>query len=266
MLLTRILTAIVGIPLIFICIYLGGLAFFAMMFVVIFFCVHECLTISKKYKPHTAVSLIMVSVFLLFLYFCKDFSLGDKYAISAVEMLFVLFTFEVFGKNPDLCVGRISVSFFSAFFIPLALMHMVYIRQLDGGMLLMFFLFIVVWTLDTAAYAFGKKFGKHKLAPNVSPKKTIEGAVAGIIFGIIAAVACRCIFMEGILTIPQAAILGFAVAVIGQFSDLAESLVKRDGNIKDSGKIIPGHGGVFDRFDSYIFAAPAMYYILQIFK
>ena len=129
-----------------------------------------------------------------------------------------------------------------------------------------FFIFIVVWTLDTMAYAFGKVFGKHKLAKNVSPKKTLEGTAAGIVFGILAAVACRYIFMCDILTLQNAAILGLVVAVVGQFSDLAESLIKRDGSVKDSGKIIPGHGGVFDRFDSYMFAAPAMYYALQLLK
>jgi phosphatidate cytidylyltransferase len=140
---------------------------------------------------------------------------------------------------------------------------MVYIRNMSGGMQLIFFIFIVVWVLDTAAYAFGRMLGKHKLAKNVSPKKTIEGAVAGIVFGVAAAVACRYIFMSEILTVLQALILGFAISIVGQFSDLAESLIKRDGNIKDSGKIIPGHGGVFDRFDSYIFAAPAVYYLLN---
>lgn len=264
MLLTRILTAIVGIPLIFLCIYFGSLPFYIMMFLVSFFCVQECLAISKKYKPHFIVSLALAALFFIFLYFFKDFPL-NKVSFAAVTMLFIFFVIEVFGKNPDMSVGRISVSFFASFFLPLALIHMVYIRALSGGMQLMFFIFIVVWTLDTAAYAFGKKFGKHKLAKNVSPKKTIEGAVAGVIFGAAAAVICRYAFMQDILSSGQAIALGLVIAFVGQFSDLAESLIKRDGNIKDSGKIIPGHGGAFDRFDSYIFAAPAVFYLLQIF-
>jgi phosphatidate cytidylyltransferase len=129
-------------------------------------------------------------------------------------------------------------------------------------MKLVFFLFIVVWFLDTAAYIFGTIFGKHKLTV-VSPKKTIEGAIAGIIFGILAAFLCRHIFMKKILTLYHSLMLGLIIAIVGQFSDLVESIIKRDGNIKDSGKIIPGHGGVFDRFDSYIFLAPFMYYILR---
>lgn len=263
MLSARILTAIVGIPLVFACVYCSGISFYIMMFIVSLLCVQECLAISKKYNPHTFASLLMAAVFFLFLYFFKDFPL-DKTAFSAVAMMLVLFGIEIFNKNPYMCVERIATSFLMSFFIPLSLMHMVYIRSLNGGMKLVFFLFIVVWVLDTAAYAFGSILGKHKLAQNVSPNKTIGGAVAGVVFGIFAAIACRHIFMKDILTSSQAFVLGLVIAVTGQLSDLAQSLIKRDGNVKDSGKIVPGHGGVFDRFDSYIFAAPAAYYVLQI--
>ncbi|MCL2145434.1 MAG: phosphatidate cytidylyltransferase [Endomicrobia bacterium] len=261
MLLTRILTACVGIPLIFACVYFGNLLFYIFMFAVMFFCVQEYLDICKKYKPHAVVSLVMASVFFIMLHYCNT-SLNTA-AVSAVLMLLILFALEVFGESTEQSVGRISVSFLGSFFIPLALIHMVYIREMKGGMQLLFFIFIVVWVVDTAAYAFGRMIGKHKLAKNVSPKKTIEGAAAGIIFGVFAAAACRYIFMEQILSLPQTLIIGFVISIIGQFSDLAESLIKRDGNIKDSGKIIPGHGGAFDRFDSYIFAAPAVYCTLH---
>lgn len=261
MLITRILTAIAGIPVIFACIYFGGLPFYILMFVVSFFCVQEYLAICAKYKPHTLISLIMSSVFFIALQYCKaDLNIA---AAAAVLMLLILFGAEVSGDNTEQSVGRISVSFLGAFFLPLSLIHMVYIREMKGGMQLLFFIFIIVWVLDTAAYAFGKKFGRHKLAKNISPKKTVEGAAAGMAFGIIAALACRYIFMSRILTSAQAFSIGFVIAAVGQFSDLAESLIKRDGNIKDSGKIVPGHGGVFDRFDSYIFAAPAVYYMLH---
>ena len=262
MLLTRILTAIAGIPLIFTCIYFGGLLFYIFMFAVMFFCVQEYLIICNKYKPHVILSLIMASAFFIALKYCA--SSLNTVTVSAVIMLLVLFAVEVFGENTENSVGRISISFLGVFFIPLAMMHMVYLRDMKGGMQLMFFIFIAVWVLDTAAYAFGRMLGKHKLAKNVSPKKTTEGAIAGIICGVAAAAACRYVFMQDIINLQQALILGFIISVVGQFSDLAESLIKRDGNIKDSGKIIPGHGGVFDRFDSYLFAAPAVYYTLDL--
>ncbi|MDR1721290.1 MAG: phosphatidate cytidylyltransferase [Endomicrobium sp.] len=265
MLLTRILTAVIGIPFIFACVYFGNTIFYVMMFFISFLCVYEYLFILKKYNPHVLASLIMAAAFFVFLHFFENFSV-NKVTVSAIVMAVVLFGIEIFKEKRGSRVVRISLSFLGAFLIPLALMHMVYIRGLNGGMGLVFFVFIVVWTLDTAAYAFGKILGRHKLAVNISPKKTIEGAVAGIIFGILGAVICKYKFMSNILTLGDSIILGFVIAVAGQFSDLCESVVKRDGNVKDSGKIIPGHGGVFDRFDSYIFAAPAVYYVLELLK
>jgi phosphatidate cytidylyltransferase len=190
----------------------------------------------------------------------------DRSSILAILALFIFFVIEIFKGKTDLSVERIAVSFLGVFFIPLALVHMVYIRNLNGGMQLIFLIFIEVWVLDTVAYVFGYMFGKHKLAKNVSPKKTTEGAVAGVIFGVLAAAVCRYLFISDILTLCEVVVLGFVISVVSQFSDLAESLIKRDGSVKDSGKIIPGHGGVFDRFDSYIFTAPVVYYVLMFIK
>jgi phosphatidate cytidylyltransferase len=269
MLSIRIFTAAIGMPLVFLCIYLGGISFYAMMFFVSVFSVYEYLLIVKKYKPYPVTSLIMAAGFFIFLCFCEIYCgccCMDKSSILAILALFIFFAMEVFKGKTDLSVERIAVSFLGVFFIPLALAHMVYIRDLNGGMQLIFLIFIEVWVLDTVAYIFGYMFGKHKLAKNVSPKKTIEGAVAGVIFGVLTAVVYRYLFMSDILTFCEIMVLGFIISVVGQFSDLAESLIKRDGNVKDSGKIIPGHGGVFDRFDSYIFAAPAVYYVLMFIK
>ena len=264
MLATRIYTALIGIPVIFAGIYFGGVSFFVIMALVSFFCVLEYMTISQKYNPHKIISIVMSVLFFVFLYISHY---NDKAVTAAVAMLFILFAVEISGKNTDMCVARIAVSFLGAFFLPLALIHMVYIREIsNGGMKLIFFIFITVWVLDTAAYAFGRMLGKHKLAPNVSPKKTVEGAVAGVVFGVLTAVLCRYIFMSGVLSLKEAVVLGIIISISGQFSDLAESLIKRDGQIKDSGTTIPGHGGFLDRFDSYIFAAPAVYYYLYFFR
>jgi phosphatidate cytidylyltransferase len=207
----------------------------------------------------------MGAVFFIFMCFFKNFPL-DKVMFSTVVMLVVFFMVEVFGKKPDLSMSRISISFIGAFFVPIAFIYMVYLRNFYCGMKLVFFIFIVVWVLDTASYAFGIMFGKHRLASNISPKKTVEGAVVGIIFGVFATVFCKYTFIKDMLTLQNSLILGIVISVVGQFSDLTESLIKRDGGTKNSGKIIPGHGGVFDRFDSYIFVAPAVYYILEIMR
>jgi phosphatidate cytidylyltransferase len=148
--------------------------------------------------------------------------------------------------------------------IPTSLVHIVYIYNLQNGLNFVVLLFVVVWVLDTASYIFGILFGKHKLS-NISPKKSIEGAIAGIIFGIVTIFVCKYIFIKNNIGFYKLFTLGFAISIISQFSDLSESLIKRDGCVKNSSTLIPGHGGMLDRFDSYIFAAPAMYYILFVF-
>jgi phosphatidate cytidylyltransferase len=123
-------------------------------------------------------------------------------------------------------------------------------------------LFIVIWSGDSFAYFAGKSLGRHKLAPVVSPNKTWEGAVAGFLFSIIAALACKATFLHG-LSWMDATALGALIGVVGQIGDLCESIVKRAVKVKDSGAILPGHGGMLDRVDSLLFGAPAMYYYLS---
>ncbi|MDR1952136.1 MAG: phosphatidate cytidylyltransferase [Elusimicrobiota bacterium] len=260
MLKTRILTALLGIPIIFICIYLGGWLFFSLMFLVNFFCIKEYLNICKKYNPSVFISLILGALYFISLSFHQKQSI-EMLMFEAVVIFLVFFVLEIYRQKPNNATERICVSFFGTFFFPTTLSFMIFIRELYSGGEYIFLFFITVWVLDTAAYAAGKKFGKHKLSPSISPKKTVEGAAAGLIFGIITSIVIGN-FVFDLFTIKQAALLGLIIAICGQFSDLAESLIKRDADIKDSGKILPGHGGVLDRFDSYFFAAPIVYFVL----
>jgi phosphatidate cytidylyltransferase len=123
-------------------------------------------------------------------------------------------------------------------------------------------IFAMIWICDSAAYHFGSTFGKHKLFPRVSPNKSWEGAVAGFLFAIGTALIARNLVLP-YLTSADAVIIGVIVGVFGQFGDLAESLLKRDAGVKDSSQLIPGHGGVFDRFDSLLFVSPLVYLYLD---
>ncbi len=124
--------------------------------------------------------------------------------------------------------------------------------------------FIIIWTNDTFAYIVGKSIGKNKLFPSISPKKTIEGFIGGIIFAIIAALLIEKFLIQKSLLfwIISAVIIG----VFGTIGDLIESKFKRQANVKDSGKIMPGHGGILDRLDSIIFASPFIYLFLQFIQ
>ncbi|MEP7219062.1 MAG: phosphatidate cytidylyltransferase, partial [Bacteroidota bacterium] len=119
-----------------------------------------------------------------------------------------------------------------------------------------------IWTCDSFAYYAGRSFGKHKLFERVSPKKTWEGAVAGAIGGVAAMIGMQQWFLP-YLTVGDAVVIGFIAGVFGQLGDLAESHMKRDAGVKDSSQIIPGHGGIFDRFDSLLFVAPLVYIYLN---
>lgn len=119
-------------------------------------------------------------------------------------------------------------------------------------------LFAAIWICDTAAYFGGARFGKHKLFERVSPKKTWEGAVFGFVFAVLTMVVARIVVLE-YLRLQDAIVIGAMVGLFGQLGDLIESRFKRDAGVKDSSAIIPGHGGVFDRFDSLVFVAPFVY-------
>jgi phosphatidate cytidylyltransferase len=119
------------------------------------------------------------------------------------------------------------------------------------------------WMTDSAAYLGGRAFGKHKLAPTLSPKKTIEGAVAGALFGAFTgAVAAHLLGLP--VPVYVGALLGLIISALGQAGDLAESLIKRDLGIKDMGNLIPGHGGILDRIDALLFTLPAGYYLVLV--
>ncbi len=150
--------------------------------------------------------------------------------------------------------------------IPWALMYLINLRLLDPyGEYFTYMLFISVWAGDCMAYFIGTKFGKHRLNKEVSPKKSWEGFFAGVLGAVIAAVVCWEIFFPWYITWWAAALLGLAISLSGQLADLAESLIKRSNGVKDSSAILPGHGGFLDRFDSYLFAAPVLYYIILAF-
>jgi len=125
-------------------------------------------------------------------------------------------------------------------------------------------IFLIIWMNDSFAYLIGKQFGKNKLYPSVSPKKTVEGSIGGLVFGLLAAVLIAQI--DPLLSLYQWLLLATVVVITGNLGDLLESKFKRVAGVKDSGAILPGHGGMLDRLDSLIFAAPFAYLLIIIFN
>ncbi len=180
-------------------------------------------------------------------------------------ILLCLFLYTLSAKRPlEESIPALAATLFGIFYVNWLFGHLTFLRGLPHGKQLIFYLLLVVWSGDTGAYYFGKAFGKHKLAPIISPKKTIEGALGGTGASLLASCLAKLSFLPH-LSYVDCVLLGILMAIVAQLGDLCESLLKRSANIKDSGTIIPGHGGILDRMDGVMFAAPVLYYYTIVF-
>ncbi len=216
----------------------------------------------SEYKIMTSISILMPLVFMLVSYFAWEYSLFAVFLFIAAYLLVMLFDHKRYSFKTAALFMMISLM------VTLAFIHVSLTRHLSNGILNVFVIFIGSWITDTCAYFTGLTIGKHKLAPSVSPKKTIEGSIGGVIGVTVILAAYTAIFaniMDITVNITSAVCIGLICGVISQFGDLCASIIKRENNIKDFGKIMPGHGGVMDRFDSFIFVAPVVYYFLNSF-
>jgi len=179
-----------------------------------------------------------------------------------VLMCIYVFTFPKFRSE------QLQAAFFGLFYVGLMLSYIYRVRMLDGGVFTVWLIFLCSWGCDTCAYCVGMLIGKHKMAPKLSPKKSVEGGIGGIIgamiLGTIYAVCVNHWGNAGV-QVPSYTIICGVGAIISQVGDLSASAIKRNHNVKDYGKLIPGHGGILDRFDSVIFTAPIIYYMAIYF-
>lgn len=147
------------------------------------------------------------------------------------------------------------------FYVSWLLSHVLLLRGLAHGQYYVFYIFLVVWLGDAAALYVGTLLGRHKLVPSISPGKTIEGAIGGLIGSVGGALLGR-LWLHDHFTFAHSVVMGGMLALLGQLGDLSESLLKRSTGAKDSAHLIPGHGGILDKVDGILFSAPAMYYYL----
>ena len=154
-------------------------------------------------------------------------------------------------------------SVFGVLFIGWTLSHLILLRLLPAGPWYILFLCAVVWVGDSAAMYIGKSLGRHKMAPAISPGKTWEGSVGCVVGGVCTAVVSAELWLPD-LVLWQCVVLGLCISLAAQMSDLGESMLKRYAGVKDSGGLIPGHGGILDRIDSMLFAAPTLVYVLHV--
>lgn len=179
---------------------------------------------------------------------------------GCASSILALFVYHIFiADDMAQTINRLALTVLGVFYISLFFSFMLLIHARPGGSVLILFLLFITWAGDAASYFIGSWKGRHPLCPHISPKKTIEGAIGGLVGGIITAVACSALFLTNASPLSSMC-AGAGINIMNQFGDLGESVLKRAFGIKDSGGVFPGHGGALDRIDSLLFAAPFFYF------
>jgi len=259
MLWTRIASALVLGILVILMIQFGGLwGLFALLSAIVIIGVLEFSKLSGS-----KVGLVSRIFYVLLSWlFCLSALKPDWISVNLLICLavFLVFLMEIVRREPDSALLNTSSAALGIIYVGWMFgWHLIMLRQMPNGLNLIYLLAGITWGGDIGAYLVGRSFGKHKIIPAISPGKSLEGYIAGIIFACLAALGLRYWLLPDI-GLSHVLILGVGLAVIGQIGDLAESLLKRGAKVKDSGTLIPGHGGILDRCDSMIFITPALYY------
>jgi phosphatidate cytidylyltransferase len=260
----RIISALIGIPVLVLLIYLGGIPL--VVFVVLLALVgsYELMRIYRRMHYQVSQFLVYGSAFLfpLLAYFTPDGREGGCLFTGMIIFLILHMVLLVFAF-PRFDIGDIAASYLGSCYISVLLSHLILIRKLTPyGLQLLLLVFLLTWACDIGAYFIGRLFGCRALCPTLSPRKTIGGSIGGILFCVGTAALFQ-LFCP-ILSYPKVLLLGVITGFIVQIGDLVESAIKRMGKIKDSGTLIPGHGGVLDRFDSLLFSAPVAYFFIKL--
>lgn len=264
MLRLRVLSALVGIPIILGAVYLGGAWYALFLLLVANLGIYEYTRLIRSrgfglpaWPGYFGASSIIVLLFL-----------QQQVLLFHMFMLIMVLLFTaVLVYFEKINFWESAVIFWGIIYLGGLLGFMLLLRMLPQGAVYTYMLLIGVWLNDTFAYFVGIKWGRHKLAPRISPQKSVEGSLAGISGTVLIALLAAW-FLPGVIPLPvwKAVLFGFGTAVFAQLGDLMESALKRQFQVKDTGQLIPGHGGIMDRFDSLMLAAPFVYAFFMVVR
>lgn len=256
--LSRIIVAVAGVPVVLGAVYLGGWWMFSLALIAALIGLHEYWLLARPLAPLAPAGYVGA---VLALVGAEVGGIG--WAIGGLFTTFLLaFVLKAISEARAAATIAISGTLMGAVWIGGGLSFLILIRELpDHGRLAAITVLLAVWAGDTFAYAGGRLLGRHKMAPNTSPGKTWEGFVFGTAATLF--VAFVALYKQHYLSIPQSLVLGAVIAVAAPLGDLFESALKRDMQVKDSGRLLAAHGGVLDRIDSLLFAVVAGYYVLR---
>ncbi len=261
----RTLVNALGIPGILLIIWLGDIYFSLLMTVVIVLALKEFYSLYLTKGIYASLPMGVVgSAFFIWFYYTDPYLNMLAFIQLAIAFIILVLLFELFSKkvNP---VANIAYTIFGIVYIPLLLGTLIALRQIDMtyGSYYTFAVFLSIWLCDSAAFGFGMKWGKKKIFPRVSPKKSWVGSIAGFFSVLIFFNVLAYFHLPSTdFTFQDVIVFSIISGVFGQLGDFIESLFKRDAGVKDSGAFLLGHGGVLDRFDSLILAAPLTYFYL----
>lgn len=260
---TRLLSGIALVAIALLTMINGGYILFGALLIISLIGVHELYRAVQVEKEGISLLSAVGYLGVISYYFLLNAGL-DAYIMMDVILILVALMFVYVFTYPKYHSEQVMAAFFGVLYVAVMLSYIYQTRNLPHGAFLVWLIFLCSWGCDTCAYCVGMLVGKRKMSPKLSPKKSVEGAVGGvagaaILGAVYAAVTAR--YMQSGSHIVEFAVICAAGALISMVGDLAASAIKRNHDIKDYGKLIPGHGGILDRFDSVIFTAPVIYYL-----
>lgn len=268
MFVTRLISSIVLLIAVGAALFIGGDMLFGVVLLISLIGLYELYRVIKLEKQLPAVVGYMgtIGYYVIIRRSKEEFSIYFALILLITLMAVYVFSF------PKYKTEEVSMAFFGVFYVSVMLSYVYKTRMMENGLLIIWLLFISSWVSDTCAYCVGmltaKTVGNHRLAPRLSPKKSVEGAMGGVAGSLLIGMLYGAIAGDSLSNMVQpvlaCGILCGAGSVIAVIGDLAASAVKRNYGIKDYGKLIPGHGGILDRFDSVIFTAPVIYFIAAV--
>lgn len=255
----RIITAIAAAAVFLPIVFFGNMPFLAMIYLLATISLYELLKM-RKLKLFSVPGIISLALLWIFLLPNEYLNLIEDLNYSKVEVallaVLLFLTYTVATKN-RFSFDDVAFSIMAIMYIGIGFYY--FIETREAGLTYVFYSLFIVWATDSGAYFIGRAIGKNKLWPEISPNKTVEGFIGGIVCAII--VAILFVFFTDIdASLIQLMIITVFLSIFGQIGDLVESALKRHYDVKDSGNILPGHGGILDRFDSLLFVWPLLHF------
>ncbi len=258
---TALILAAIGIP----ATIFGGIFFWLLMAFFLSYAAWEYTNLMRGAKFEPAQILTVIGV-LVILFIRTQYPTYEGAVFTGLIFLAMAAHLIAFERGRDQAAGDFAITVAGLAYLGWIGSYLVKLRELPGGMWWFLLVLPSVWFADSGAYLIGKNFGRNKLAPRLSPKKTWEGYLGGVIFGVLGGVLFAWLWRNEIpVSLLEGALIGFVMATLTTLGDLGESMIKRQADIKDSSNLFPGHGGVFDRIDTWLWGAALGHYLILWF-